>query len=133
MIDPKKIAVIHIVKKELALPDDAYRKILFEVAGVRSSKDLDDAGFRRLMNYFVRSPHYRVNAHGLTFRQKFYIQFLSDRMEWDADHLRNFLHKYYHKARIEDLTKKEAIKVIESLKNVMRHAAPPRGPEAYSS
>ena len=38
-MDKKKLAVIHIVKRELSLSDDEYRDILERVAGVRSAKD----------------------------------------------------------------------------------------------
>ena len=54
-MDNKKLAVIHIVKKELSLSDEEYRNILERVAGVRSSKDLTDSQFHKLMRYFVRT------------------------------------------------------------------------------
>lgn len=38
------LARIHILKKELALQDDEYRDLLFTVARVRSSADLDHSG-----------------------------------------------------------------------------------------
>ena len=128
MIDQKKIAVIHIVKDELGLEDAEYRKILREVAGVDTSKNLDEIGFRKLMNYFVRSRYYKVNSHGLTFRQKMYIKYLVQGMSWGPNHLANFLRKYYGKTRIDDLTKQEGIKVIESLKKVIQHSSKPRDP-----
>ena len=120
-IDRKKLALIHIVKKELNLTDEAYRDILQKEAGIRSAKDLDESGFRKLMNYFVRSEHYRVNQFGLTLRQKLYIESMAEGMGWTQDHLNNYIHKYYHKSRLVDLSKKEAIHVIESLKNVRMH------------
>jgi len=52
-IDSKKLAIIHIVKKELGLSDSEYRKILRKVAGVDSAKELDNKDFRKLMNYRV--------------------------------------------------------------------------------
>lgn len=120
-IDKKKLAFIHIVKKELALSDRVYRKILKDVTGVESAKDLDYEKFKKLINYFVRSKYYRLNPEGLTIKQKLYIQYLMKQMSWDEQHLGNFLHKYYHKFNIANLTRKEAIKVIESLKNVKLH------------
>lgn len=121
MIDKKKLAAIHIVKKELDLSEEEYRRILREAAGVNSAKDLDDGKFRQVMNYFVRSNYYRLNPSGLTIRQKLYIEFLAGQLHWEVPHVRNFLHKYYHKFNIEELSKKEAIKVIESLKHIMQH------------
>ena len=121
MIDRKKIALIHIVKKELNLTDEAYRAFLQEAVGVQSSKDLDDEKFRVLMNYFVRSKHYRVNPWGLTIKQKIYVKDLAGELGWDGEHLNHFIHKYYHKESLEKLTRREGIKLIESLKNVMKH------------
>ncbi len=118
-IDNKKLAVIHIVKKELGLTDDEYRDILKREAGVSSAKDLDDRGFRRLMHYFTRSRHYRDSRDGITFRQKLYIKYLVRDLGWDSSHFRNFLKKYYRKTSVAALTKKEASKVIVALKKIL--------------
>lgn len=120
-MDKKKLALIHIVKKELGLSDAEYRGLLQKAAGVSSAKDLDDEKFRVLMNYFVRSPHYRLNPQGLTIRQKLFIKYLAQQLHWDQIHLDNFIHKYYGKTGIDTLTRKEAIKVIESLKHIRQH------------
>jgi len=120
-MDRKKLAVIHIVKKELNLTDREYRNILRKAAGVESAKDLNDEKFRKLMNYFVRSEHYRINPYDLTIKQKLLIKYLAQQMGWDEVHLENFIQKYYHKRNIDRLTRKEAIKLIESLKNVKQH------------
>ncbi len=122
-IDQKKLALIHIVKKELNLDDSQYRQMLKKAAGVESAKDLDQKGFRKLMNYFVRSRHYRARPHGLTIRQKIFIKMLSQNLAWDKDHLGNFIRKYYHKGSLDGLSKKEAIKLIESLKNIQKHTS----------
>ncbi len=122
-IDNKKLAVIHIVKKELGLTDDEYRDILQQEAGVRSAKDLDDQGFQRLMHYFTRSRHYRDRRDGITFRQKLYIKYLVRDLGWDSSHFRNFLKKYYRKSDIAGLTKKEASKVIVALKKILARAS----------
>ncbi|MDD4899193.1 MAG: DUF1018 domain-containing protein [Candidatus Omnitrophica bacterium] len=120
-LDKKKLAVVHIVKKELSLSEAEYRRILREVAQVDSAKDLDETGFRKLMNYFVRSRYYRVNPLGLTIRQKLYINYLVEQLGWEGGHLQNFLHKYYRKSSVSELSKHEAINVIESLKNIQKH------------
>ena len=123
-LDRKKLAVIHIVKRELDLSDQQYREILLRETGVRSAKDLDEKGFRRLMRYFAGSRHYRINKYGLTFRQKLFIKHLVDDLGWDVQHFKNFLNKYYKKTEVDKLTKREASKVIESLKNILKHARP---------
>lgn len=115
------MAVIHIVKKELNLSDAEYRDILQRIAGVRSAKELNEEKFRKLMNFFVRSKYYQVNPFGLTIKQKLYIKYLAKEIGWEEEHLNNFIHKYYHKFNIDKLTRKEAIKVIESLKNIKQH------------
>lgn len=120
-MDRKKLALIHIIKKELNLNDAQYRNILWQVAGVSSAKDLDEEKFKKLMKYFVRSGYYRLNPEGLTIKQKLYIKYLSQQLGWTEEHLDNFIHKYYRRPRIDELTRKEAIKAIESLKNIKQH------------
>lgn len=120
-MDRKKLAIVHIVKKELNLSDKKYRNILQQAAGVSSAKDLDEEKFKKLMKYFVRSGYYRLNPQGLTIKQKLYIKFLYQQLGWTEEHLNNFIHKYYHKPHIDKLTRKEAIKAIESLKNIKLH------------
>lgn len=120
-MDKKKLALIHIIKKELKLTDVEYKRILREATGVNSAKYLNEEKFKKLMNYFVRSKHYKINPYGLTIKQKLYIKHFAQLLAWSSDHLNNFIHKYYHKPDIDKLTKEEAIKVIESLKNVFQH------------
>ncbi|NTV12788.1 MAG: DUF1018 domain-containing protein [Desulfobulbaceae bacterium] len=119
MLDLKQLAVIHITVKELGLTEPEYRATLEKITGVRSSRELDEAGFRKLMRYFTRSPHYLVNAQGLTFRQRLYIRHLVEDLGWDTSHFGNFLHKYYHAEAVEKLGKVEASKLIESLKHIL--------------
>ena len=52
MVDRKKIALVQVAKQQLGLDDDTYRDILHRLAGVKSSKDLDEAGFKALMIHF---------------------------------------------------------------------------------
>lgn len=120
-LDQKKLALIHIVKRELHLSDQEYRDILQQETGVRSAKDLDEKGFNRLLRYFARSKRYQINQYGLTFRQKYFIRHLLEDLHWDQEHFHNFLKKYYQKTGIDELTKQEASKVIESLKNISNH------------
>lgn len=122
-LDRKKLAVIHIVKKELGLSDDDYRDILERETGVRSAKELDQQGFYRLMRYFTGSGYYRLNQHGLTFRQKAYINHLVEEIGWDEGHFNNFLMKYFKRPSVMKLSKKEASKVIEALKSMRKRSA----------
>jgi hypothetical protein len=120
-----KIALIHIVKKELGISDEDYRCILKRIAGVDSSKDLDEAKFRKLMYFFVRSDYYRANDFGMTLKQKLFIKALARQLGWDPDHLTNFIRKYYHREGVEALTRQEASHVIESLKAIRSHDSGP--------
>ena len=119
LLDHKKLAVIHIVKRELELGDEEYRDLLEKAAGVRSARDLDEAGFKLLMRAFARSRHYKLNRYGLTLRQKLFINHLVDDLGWDQRHLKNFLKKYYKKDRVQALTKKEASKVIVAFQHIL--------------
>jgi len=71
------------------------------------------------MNYFARSPLYRLNKKYLTLRQKLYITHIKDDLSWDQAHFRNFLKKYYKKTELQTFSKKEASKLIESLKHIL--------------
>lgn len=120
-MDRKKLALIHIIKKELNLSDEKYREMLYKAAGVHSAKDLTEESFRKLMNYFVRSEHYQANRNGMTIKQKLFIQSLVKEVGWSEEHLKNFLHKYYHVETLKELTKTQASYVIESLKHIVHH------------
>jgi hypothetical protein len=51
---PKQIALIKIAKKQLGLTDEQYRALLLWAGKVESAKDLDTAGFERVMEYLTR-------------------------------------------------------------------------------
>jgi len=53
-LSQKKVAIIHVAKKQLALEDEGYRAVLQHCGGVTSAADLDDAGFQAVMTYFER-------------------------------------------------------------------------------
>ena len=118
-MDRKKLALIHIVKKELNLSDEEYRGTLRSVAGVDSAKDLTDATFRLLLRHFIRSRHYVINRHGLTLRQKLYIGHLQQSLLWTDDHLANFLRKYFKRDGLAMLTRAEASKAIVALRHIL--------------
>ena len=68
----RKIALVHVAKRQLGLDDESYRAVLARGAGVSSSRDLDQAGFDRLMAEFER----------LGFRSEFGKQHLGNRRHW---------------------------------------------------
>jgi len=48
----RDLATIHMAKAQIGMADDAYRDILWSVARVRSSADLDQAGRSKLLDHF---------------------------------------------------------------------------------
>ena len=120
-MDHKKLALIHIVKKDLGLSDEEYRAILQREAGVDSAKDLTDDSFRQLMRFLVRSPHYTAHPDGLTIRQKLYIKHLQQALGWDDEHLRNFLNKYHACTTLESLPRTAASKTILTMEHMLSH------------
>lgn len=50
MITAKKLKLLHVGRRELKLTEEAYREILRHHGGVESSKDLDDPGFKRVID-----------------------------------------------------------------------------------
>lgn len=120
-MDRKKLALVHIVKKELGLSDEEYRAILVREAGVESARDLTEESFRRLMRFMVRSRYYLVNRRGLTLRQKLYIDHLKQALGWTDEHLANFLHKYFKSPGLTDLTRQDASKAILALEHMAQH------------
>jgi phage gp16-like protein len=46
-----ELAKIHIAKSQLGMDDDTYRQMLWTVARVNSSKDLDEGGRRRVLEH----------------------------------------------------------------------------------
>lgn len=117
-ISQKKLAVVHLMKKQLQLSEADYRRIMSEAVGVASARDLDEAKFHRLMNVFVRSSYYRANASGMTQRQKWFIENLAKQMGWDSQHLDHFIHKFFHERDLRSLNKKEASHLIVALKKI---------------
>ncbi|GGX96719.1 hypothetical protein GCM10007160_25430 [Litchfieldella qijiaojingensis] len=49
MLYPTKLKLLHVAKKQLGFDDGDWRDLLEEVAGCRSSRELDLAGFESVM------------------------------------------------------------------------------------
>ncbi len=120
-MDRKKLALIHIVKKELGISDKDYRCLLKRIAGVESAKDFDDGRVpedhallrpqRLLPGQLVRHDPEAEAVH----------QGPGGQLGWEETHLRNFIHKYYQKPDLDYLDRKDASKLIESLKAIREH------------
>jgi len=120
-VDRRKLAQIHIFKKELNLSDAQYRNLMQRTVHVRSAKDLNDRQYYLFVSYLKRFICNHMRNSLLSEKQKKYIMSLVQKLQWTDEHLENFLRKYYHKTSLEQLTKREASKVIESLKNIYYH------------
>lgn len=114
----KKIALIHKIKNDLKISDSEYRDILLKSAGVSSSKELDEAGFKKVMKYFSTTDFYKKNSLSITLKQKMYIKHLGNSLKWETSHLENYIKKYYHKD-VEQLSKKEASNLIIGLSKIL--------------
>lgn len=68
-LPPKATALVHVAKSRLGLDEESYRAILCRVAGVASSRDLDAAGFKALMEEFGRLG-FESDAHARTFGER---------------------------------------------------------------
>lgn len=53
-LSQKKVSLIHVAKTRLGLEGDDYRMMLLHVAGVESSRDLDEFGFNQVMLAFAQ-------------------------------------------------------------------------------
>lgn len=51
MISREKIALVHVGKKELGLSEEEYREILRHHGGVGSARDLDEEGFKKVIDH----------------------------------------------------------------------------------
>ena len=54
MISGRKIALLHVAKSRLQIPDEAWRSLLHREAACSSSTQLDEAGFDRVMAELAR-------------------------------------------------------------------------------
>jgi len=58
-----ELAKIHIAKKQLDLDDDTYCDLLWTVARVRSAKDLDEYGRRKVLEH-LKSKGFKARTKG---------------------------------------------------------------------
>lgn len=63
-------ALLHVAKHQLGLSDDDYRTVLRREAGVESSRDLDGAGFDRVMTEFERLGFKGRGRHAVPGRRE---------------------------------------------------------------
>jgi len=60
-IRDREIKLIHVAKRELQLDDDTYRAMLFSIARVRSAKDLDWTGRKKVLDH-MKARGFKVKS-----------------------------------------------------------------------
>ncbi|MBA3028938.1 MAG: regulatory protein GemA [Desulfobacterium sp.] len=131
-MDRKKLAVLHIAKKQLGLDADTYRAALLAHGGVESSSELNEDGFLRVVKHFESCGFVsrfnpvgkRPNRPGMATDaqiKKIYAQWWS--IGWaekgrEMKALRGFLQKRFRVDHENFLTFEKAHSVIEALKKI---------------
>jgi len=124
-----QIKILHVAKTKLGWDDDCYRLALVRIAGVTTSKDLDQDGFEAMMGFAdycgfrplgKGAPRYGDRPGMATFAQLELIRELwrelHDQNVCDDDQLTGWLLKYHKVASMRFLTMEAARKAIVALK-----------------
>lgn len=126
-IPAKKIALLHVARKQLGLDEDSYRDILRRWGGVETSAELDAFGFEKVM----------IRMEGLGFRSTWTKRTFGDREGmatpaqvdymrrlWEEldpgdvreAHFSAWLTKYHHVSALRFVSAEKAKSVIPALK-----------------
>jgi hypothetical protein len=121
--------ILHVAASKLKWDDDTYRMVLVRIAGVTTSKDLDQAGFEAVMGFAdycgfrplaKGAPRYGDRPGMATYAQLELIRELwrelHDQAVCDDEHLTGWLLKYHKVSSMRFLTLDTARKVIVALK-----------------
>lgn len=135
-ISKPQTTILHVAKSKLGLDDETYRQVLVRVAGVTSSKDLDNAGFQAVMGFFdyagfrptgKGAPRYGNRPGMASFAQLELIRELWRELHRDKavneEALAGWLLKYHKVHSMRFLTLDAARKVITALKAWKSRAA----------
>ncbi len=117
----QKIRTIHILKNKLGLSDDEYRAMLFQNYKKSSSKDLTEKQQSQLIYILNSQVISTQQANHSSYKQQNYIVFLA---KGNVDDLTAFCSKILKRSitSINQLTKSEAIKIIDTLKRYHKGA-----------
>ena len=125
MASLKQVKYIHVLYRQLHWHEDIYREHLYRNYGVDSTKDLtlnQAAAWITLLKEILKEMNPMV-----TDKQAWLIRDLWKQIDYSGGkegdlHLNNFLTKYYKKNEVEELTKREAIKLIKQIKQMIKQA-----------
>lgn len=121
----QQLAMVHIAKKQLALPDESYRAILTRLTGRDSSRDCSTEDLDRVLAEFKRLgwiPKAKPNAYSdRPYVRKIYALWneagrVGAIENASKEALRAFTNRQTAKSAPEFLTPSEANKVSEALK-----------------
>jgi len=132
----QQLAVLHVAAKNLGLDRDTYEDVLFSAARVRSSKDLDAAGFEAVMERFKelgwtnpnQKPFRRRNpriqhaaplGNTVSGAQQGLLQHLYSELGMDSLARQKGFNARVLRGRPWPQTRAEAGKVIEALKDMV--------------
>jgi hypothetical protein len=134
-ITPNQIKFLHVAKAKLKLPEEQYRSVLVELAGVTSSTELDRGGFEAVMGFFeylgfapltARGPSYGHRPGMASFAQLELIRALWAEYTGGAageDALCKWLERSFKVSSLRFLRADCAPKVITALKAMKARAA----------
>ncbi len=122
-------SILHVAKAKLLWDDETYRMALVRIAGVETSKDLDQAGFEAMMGFAEYcgfrplekgAPRYGNRPGMATYAQLEMIRELwrelHEQETCDDEHLTGWLLKYHKVSSMRFLTLEAARKCIVALK-----------------
>jgi hypothetical protein len=128
LTNPQK-AILHVAKAKIGWDDDTYRQVLVRIAGVTTSKDLDQPGFEAIMGFAdwcgfrpmgKGAPRYGNRPGMATYAQLELIREmwreLHEQRECDDAALGGWLLKYHKVHSMRFLTMDGARKAITALK-----------------
>lgn len=126
MISAKQKMLLHVAARQLGLDRDHYEALLQEQAGVRSSSDLSNEGFDRVVarleelgfHNTSRRPRRREPAAPVTPHQQAHIAELYDQLGW-AELPRRMAFNRRQCRKSWPQTRTDANKVIEGLKAML--------------
>ena len=122
-------SILHVAKAKLLWDDETYRMALVRIAGVETSKDLDQAGFEAMKGFAEYcgfrplekgAPRYGNRPGMATYAQLEMIRELwrelHEQETCDDEHLTGWLLKYHKVSSMRFLTLEAARKCIVALK-----------------
>ncbi|MFK5892853.1 MAG: regulatory protein GemA [Pseudomonadota bacterium] len=129
-----QLGVIHIAKKKLGMTEEEYRALLNGVAGVDSSKDLDELGFDAVMQRFAKlgfKSSFRKKQYGYregmaTPDQLQYIRYLWSQYtgDYNESSLNHFVENKFGITNLRFLTIDKVGKIISALRAMSNRKKP---------